>query len=261
MRAEIQADAILVDGMILPPERIQAEMQYHPADEAADAWREAAMALVLKVLLHRRARDLSLAPEGDPLDPALPTDWLDALIDAEITLPEATEAEYRRFHDRHPELFEEPMEAEAQHILLAAPPEDIQARATAKSLAAELIAEIAADPGKFEPLAGKYSSCPSAPMGGHLGKVARGSAVPEFETYLFNLDEGALCPIPIESRYGVHVLRVLKRFPARPLTYDEACKEVAQVFGARARTGAVKSFLNRLVAQSRIEGLQTELSC
>jgi peptidyl-prolyl cis-trans isomerase C len=246
---------VSIDGHRLPADRIQAEMQYHRAANAAEAWQEAARALVLKTLLHKRAMTLGLAPEGDPLDPEFPTDWIDALLEVDIQMPEASEEAYRRFHAAYPGLFEEPMAAEAQHILLAAPQDDAEARSRARALAEDLIAEVTADPRRFEALAGKYSACPSAPLGGHLGLVERGSAVEEFETYLFSLQDGELCPVPIETRYGVHVLRANKRRGPRPSQFETVRERVSEEFDDRRWRNALRAYLRDLAKTAEIVGI------
>ena len=46
-------------------------------------------------------------------------------------------------------------------------------------------------------LAQQLSACSSAAQGGNLGQISRGQTVPEFETFLFNLEPGQICPVPV----------------------------------------------------------------
>ena len=81
------------------------------------------------------------------------------LMEREVKAPSASEAECRRFYDNNPARFQSDTIYEARHILLAAPPNDAAARATARKQAQQLIERLTRNPGEFAVLAAEYSAC------------------------------------------------------------------------------------------------------
>lgn len=63
-----------------------------------------------------------------------------------------------------------------------------------------------ADGKKFEDLATKFSTCPSAPTGGDLGYLKPGKTVEEFEEALLELKVGEVSK-PIRTRFGYHLIK------------------------------------------------------
>ncbi|MBV7317436.1 peptidylprolyl isomerase [Shewanella sp. NIFS-20-20] len=62
---------------------------------------------------------------------------------------------------------------------------------------------------KFDVLAKKYSSCPSAKSGGRLGEFKRGQMVPPFDKVCFAGE--LLVPHLVKTKFGWHVVKVLYR--------------------------------------------------
>ena len=60
----------------------------------------------------------------------------------------------------------------------------------------------------FEDLAKEYSECDTAKNGGHLGKFASGSMVPEFERALYQREIGEV-KYPIKTKFGYHIIKRL----------------------------------------------------
>ncbi len=239
---------ILVDGTPITAREIAAEMQHHPADTAEVAWREAAQALVIRRLLLDAA-----AARG--LDTALDSDaTLDTLLAAELRVPEPDAEAARRWHAAHPERFGAPDLWEASHILIAADPQDPEARDLAQAQAEAILTRVLADPADLPALARLHSDCPSREQGGHLGQVARGSTVPEFETFLAGLEPGQVCPVVVKSRYGMHVLHLHAHAPATALPFEALAEQVAADLRRSAWQAAVRQFIAVLAGRARIEG-------
>jgi peptidyl-prolyl cis-trans isomerase C len=144
--------------------------------------------------------------------------------------------------------------AEVRHILLAAAPDDVGARAQAEDRANELIARLTDEPGRFAELAAAESGCPSASDGGHLGLIARNQTVPEFEDVVLRLEPG-LATRPVESRYGFHVVEVLSREGGEPLPYESVHHLIADYIRERAWRRAVSQYIGRLAADAEIMGV------
>ncbi|MBR0672756.1 peptidylprolyl isomerase [Neoroseomonas soli] len=238
---------VVVNGTTITAREISAEMQHHPAENAEAAWNLAAQALVIRRLLHEAATARGLDPEDD--------DALDALITAEVSIPDTDEAAARRWHAAHPERFGAPDLWEASHILVAADPEDEEARTAAQAKAEEILAQVQADPESLPALARLHSDCPSRDQGGHLGQVARGSTVPEFETFLATLEPGQVCPVVVKSRYGMHVVRLHAHAPATRTPYEAVAERVAADLRDQAWRAAVRQYIAVLAGRARIEGI------
>ena len=252
--------SIAVNGETIAQSAIDAEVQYHPAADLDAARRAAAEALVIRVLLRQAAERMGLAPDDAPHDDDA-SDRGDeerliaALLDRAIAVPEADEAICRRYYDKNPRKFQSLDLFEAAHIFFPAPPEDEAARASAKAAAEATIAELRGAPQLFGELARARSACSSKMQDGRLGQASRGDTVPEFETFLFNLDEGQLCPVPVMTRYGAHVLRLDRRIPGHALPFEIAKTRIADYLRERAWRRAVRQYLQLLIGESEITGV------
>lgn len=237
---------IIVNGVSIPDAIVFAEMQHHPARTTEAAQRCAAEALVIREVLRQRARAKGLGDRDDAVD---------ALLAQEIVLPEPDEETCRRYYENNRARFRSPDLLEVEHILIAADPEDQAEREAAREKAKLLIGRIETAPDSFAALAAEHSACPSKANGGHLGQVTRGSTVPEFETFLFSLDEGELCAEPVPSRYGFHVVRLLRRAYGRELPFESVKDRIAGYLGESVWRRAVRQYIQIALGAARIEGI------
>jgi peptidyl-prolyl cis-trans isomerase C len=250
---------VSVDGVDIPHEAISAEAQQHPAASAAEAYREAARALVVRELLLAEARRLGLAAEPardergrrETDEDAL----ISALLDREVKTPRADSAACRRHYDAYPSRFTSETIFEARHILIAAAPEDAEARPRAQSLAASLIAELEDDPSRFSALALEFSACPSKAQGGNLGQLTKGSTVVEFEAALARLGAGQLHPTPVASRFGYHVIRLDRVIPGDRLPFEVVEQKIAAYLEASSWSRAVSQYIGILAGKAEIRGI------
>lgn len=251
-------DRIVVDGVAIEPSAIFAEMQNHPAGKPEAAMAAAAEALVVRELLWQEARrqGLDAAPsEGDetPQEQAIRR-----LIEREVRTPEADEETCRRFFDNNRGRFRSPDAFDAQHILYAAAPDDKAARDAARARASEALARVLKDPALFEEIARAESDCTSKEQGGRLGTIQRGDAEPVFETYLMSLGDGEICPVPVETRYGFHVIRLLRSARGRELPFEVAKRRIADYLEEAAWRRGVRQYVAILAGKAEIEGIALE---
>lgn len=61
----------------------------------------------------------------------------------------------------------------------------------------------------FDDLAKEYSECDSAKDGGHLGRFASGTMVPEFEKALYQMEIGEV-KYPVKTKFGFHIIKRLE---------------------------------------------------
>lgn len=239
-------DAIRVNDVEIGAAKIAEEMQYHPSASAEEARRAAAEALVVRELLRQEARAQGFG-DGD--------DAVEELLAAAVTTPEPDEASCRRYYDANRKRFRSPDLIEAQHILVAAAPDETEGRAAAKAKAQDLARQIVADPRRFAALAREHSDCPSKESGGHLGQIGRGSLVPELETYVFAMKAGEICPVPVASRYGWHIVRVLERADGRELLFESVREAIAEYLTESSWRRAVSQYISLLAGRAAIVGV------
>jgi peptidyl-prolyl cis-trans isomerase C len=249
--------AVRVNDTVIGEHEIAAEMQHHPAPSVEAAWQEAARALVVRRLLldEAEARRIAAGPDGDLLPEEA---MIEALLAQAITVPEADEETLRRWYEANRSRFRTRELWEASHILIAADPEDAEARTTAEARAAELLAQVLADRGLFAPLAEAHSACPSGKDGGRLGQVTRGSLVPEVETFLAAMAPGQICPVVVKSRYGMHILWLHERAEPRDLPFEAVRDTVARYLRDASWRRAVHQFIAVLAGRARIEGIELD---
>ena len=255
---------VVVNGTEISDRAIKAEVQYHPAASFEEAHQAAARALVIRELLLQAAGQLGIAevePATDPNTGRRETReeaLIRTVIEQEVKIPEPDEETCRRYYDNNRRRFRTEDLFEAAHILFLADPQDEEATARAKEQAAAALARVLDDPGSFGTLAGELSACPSAAQGGNLGQITRGQTVPEFETFLFNLEPGQICPVPVKTRFGYHVLRLDRRIEGRELPFEAVRGRIAAYMREHVWRRAVSQYLRLLIGQADIRGIELE---
>jgi peptidyl-prolyl cis-trans isomerase C len=255
---------VSVNGTVIAREAIARETQHHPASKPIEAWRAAARALVIRELLLQEARQRGLGAKPLTDDAGRrETDeeaLIRAVIDADVELPEPDEATCRRYYDANRARFRSADLVEASHILLPAAPDDGERRSACREQAERLMAELKERPEDFAALAKLHSACPSREVGGSLGQIGRGQTVPEFERQIALAPIGAVSPDVVESRFGVHVLRVDRREPGRELPFDLVRERIAEYLGERVRRTALRQYVAILAGRAAIVGVDFEAS-
>ena len=241
---------IRVNDAVIDDSAVAAEAAHHadaPSPRAA-----AACALAIRELLLQRACAIGIADRATLDDEAACERAIDALLAREAPVPAPTEDECRRVYERQPERFATGEQVEAAHILFAvtpsAPVEAIRRQAEAT------LREARAQPERFAELASSLSNCPSGARGGSLGLIGRGDAVPEFERALFGAAPGVL-PRLVSTRYGFHVVRILRVIPGQRLDFATVRPHIAAELAARVRAKAAEQYVRLLAARARIQGV------
>jgi len=243
-----------VNGVTISDEAIAREMQYHPSSSLDDARFAAAQALALREALRQACVSKAVCqtlPDSPEEEEAL----FERLLDREIQLPEINDDACRRYYENNLSRYCSSPLVEARHILLAAAPDDENARADALQQAKMLISALLNQTAGFAELARTHSACPSRDQEGHLGQLSKGSTVPEFEKALFAAKPG-LCGEPIVSRYGVHIVDVLHHEAGRQLPYEVVADRIVMQLQLNARQHATAHYLHRLMAEQNVSGLE-----
>jgi peptidyl-prolyl cis-trans isomerase C len=251
--------SITVNGVEITNDAVNFESAFHEEGTIKERHFEAARALVVRELLLQRARDLGIpgADAANGESDAAADEAIDALMEREVEIPEADEAACRQFYEANPGSFTTDPYVEVRHILLAAPPDDLEQREANRDTAEELIRELQAQPHLFDDFAQRYSQCPSKEQGGALGVIQRGTAVPEFEDAVFRLPQG-LAERPVISRYGHHIVSIDVREEGELLAYEAVAERIADYLRERSRRRAIAQYIKLLASDADIEGIELD---
>jgi peptidyl-prolyl cis-trans isomerase C len=133
----------------------------------------------------------------------------------------------KSFYDGHPDLFKEPEQVKASHILLkveadAEPAKKEEIRKKMEGIKKRL------DKGEdFAVLAKEFSQGPSAEKGGDLGFFGRGKMVKPFEDAAFSLKPGEVSGI-VETPFGYHLIKVFDKKAERTISYADSKERIKQ---------------------------------
>jgi len=251
---------VAIDGVALSQEALDRERSFFADLPDPDA--AARRALAVRELILRRAGELGLLEDGAARDAVTFASrdeedrMIEAVIDADVQAPVASEAECRRHFDMHPERFEEGELIEARHILFAVVPGTPVAALRAE--AERVLGEILRDPSCFAERAQKLSNCPSGAQGGNLGQFARGQMAPEFERAIFGKPDVGLLPQLVNTRYGFHIVEVVRRIAGRRAEFGRVREAIAARLDASAQARALRQYVQVLAGRVRLEGVDLD---
>ncbi len=130
----------------------------------------------------------------------------------------------------------------------------LRAFAAAREKALSIAAALANAPQRFAELARAFSDCPSAELGGSLGQIGPGDTTPEFEQALVGLAPGDISG-PVETRYGVHLIRLERTIEGRQLPFDAVKERIAAYLDAHVRRQATAQYISLLIGRADIRGV------
>jgi peptidyl-prolyl cis-trans isomerase C len=252
---------VTVNGVTIPLRAIAAEVQNFSARNPGEGWQAAARALVIRELLLQEARRLDIPVEqradADGRIETVEDALIRALIEREVRIPQADEEMLRRFYDNNRRRFMSAPLWEADHILVAARRDDGDGFAAAGDKASALGAILSSEPDRFSELARDWSDCPSAAAGGSLGQIGPGDTTPEFEASLNGLAEGEVSG-PVETRYGIHLIRLQRRIEGRQLPFEAVREHIESYLSEHVRRQAAAQYITLLIGRAEIRGIALE---
>ncbi|WP_334145707.1 peptidylprolyl isomerase [Hyphomicrobium sp.] len=257
--SETPRTRVAVNGVTIPHHAISREAQNHKARSPLAAWTAAARALVVRALLLSEARRLNITA-GSLCDDRgrRETDeeaMIRALIEREVTTPVADMSACRRYYDLNRRRFRSADIFEVSHILFAARKDDAPSFDRAREAANAALEILAREPGRFAELARAHSACPSASQSGNLGQITAGQTTPEFEAAMQDLEPGATTEHPVETRYGIHIIRLERKIAGQELPFELVRERVADYLADRVHRIAVAQYVARLAGRAEIEGV------
>ena len=166
--------------------------------------------------------------------PKIKVNYVELSLD-DIEEQEAADYEtLRSLYDEDKELFTNPEQRSAQHIL-------VEEKELAESLLEEI--KLGAD---FSELARIHSIDTSTKdSGGDLGYFERDIMVPEFDEAVFEMGIGELSEV-VETDYGYHIIRLTEIEPEYSKSFEESREQIASLHQKKA-------------AQQKLYSLQEEL--
>ena len=249
---------IKVNGVLIDENEVLAEVQHHPAETKRKAMIKAAESLIIGELLRQKAIELGLLEQAAEKNSVEEVSALNQLIEQEVSIPQATEEERARFFTANKDKFASSPLLEVRHILLAAAPDDINARLNLKEAADKLIEILQKEPSSFTDLVQRHSACPSKQQQGNLGQITKGQTVIEFERALFAANEG-LIAYPVESRYGFHIVMIDRKVDGQQLPYEYVKEKVAEYLNDKVQRKATAHYIQTLIEQADISGFSFDI--
>ncbi|HZW21646.1 peptidylprolyl isomerase [Noviherbaspirillum sp.] len=238
---------ISVNGVEITDDAIEKEIVHH--QRAENPLKETVHELVLRTLLLQEADRLGM--DGADEDARI-----EALFAREVRVPEADEAACEAYYRNHQARYTYGELVEARHILFQVTPE--VSLEFLRGTAEAVLEELQRCPERFAEMAKTYSNCPSGALGGNLGQLARGQTVPEFERVLFRLQDGEIASRPVETRFGLHILQVMKHVEGKLLTFDAVKAQIAETLMQQTWHRALHQYLQILVGKADIQGVTLE---
>lgn len=238
---------ITVNGVEITDRAIEAELPHH--QRAQNPLKQSVNELVLRTVLLQEADRLGIAGEDDDTR-------IETLFTQEVRVPEANEEACRNFYRNRPEMFSSGEIVEARHILFQVTP--TVSLEFLRTTAESILAELQEHPERFAELAKMYSNCPSGTVGGNLGQLTRGQTVPEFESFVFRLAEGEMGSRLLETRFGLHIVQVMRRVEGKLAPYEAVREEIAENLTLAAWQRGVHQYMQILVGRAKIEGITLE---
>lgn len=244
---------VSVNGVAIASADIAQETQHHQASDPDVAWDLAARALAIRELLGQEAERLGI--EAEPIEDEegrreTPQEArLRQLVEREVSVPSADEPTCRRYYEANLGRFRSPDLYEVAHILMPHGPQ-------ARELARRLLDELQQRPERFAEAAALHSACPSAKQGGNLGQIGPGQTVLEFESALPGLQAGAIHPEAIESRYGLHIVRLDRRIAGRQLPFELVHERIAAYLEEQVQRRALSQYVTILAGRAQVTGIE-----
>jgi len=254
---------ITVNSITIKEQALANELQYHEGSQFEQVVQQAGQALVIRQLLLGKAIEQA-NKKGMTVTDDNEEELVQQLLAQDVSYDDPNEETCLRYFEQNREKFTTMPLMEVDHILLAAAKDDHEGRDAAKNNAKVIISQLKQEQendeaSTFAALAKEYSACPSKETGGSLGQISKGQTVPEFERQLMNMPEG-LADKALESRYGFHVVNISRKIAGKPLEYDMVSDKVRGYLIHRASHLAIQAYIQSLVEQAEITGINVKFS-
>jgi parvulin-like peptidyl-prolyl isomerase len=164
-----------------------------------------------------------------------------------------TAEEVRAFYDANPEMFEQPEQVRARHILIKVESDEDKEWAEAKKKIEGVRKRLTAKGADFAAIARETSDdLGSRERGGDLGYFGKGQMVPEFEKAAFALKKDEISA-PVRSSFGWHVIQQLDYKAEGTMKFEEVSEQLTKRLEAQRTQEALVALLEELREQAQID--------
>ena len=174
---------------------------------------------------------------------------LDNNVRQKITV---TEEESKKFYDKNPNMFKQPEQVKASHILIKVAPDAEESKKIQARKKIETVQKKVRQGEDFGSLAKANSEGPSAQREGNLGYFNRGQMVKPFEDAAFALNVGEVSEI-VETQFGYHLIKVTDKKPTRTLPYKEVQERLEQHLRNEKSNTKIQEYIENLKNSAKIE--------
>ncbi len=151
-----------------------------------------------------------------------------------------TEKELEEYYNLHKEEFKSPDEAKISQIVVRS---DQDAREVLKRLRKG--SDFARTAREFSVDAATRNS------GGEVGVLQRGKIHPELDSVIFAMNEGDISD-PIKTESGYHIIKLQKKTPGLPLSFNDAKNLLSQRYQIEKRSKVFEDLFTRLRSKANI---------
>ncbi len=160
--------------------------------------------------------------------------------------------EVKSYYDANPQLFQQPEQVQASHILVKVDATATQAQKDEARKKIESVQKKAQKGEDFATLAKTFSEGPSGPKGGDLGYFRRGQMVKPFEEAAFNLKPNETSDI-VETQFGYHLIRVVDKKPAQKIAYADVKERLSAHLKKQKMDSEASTYIQSLRSGAKIE--------
>ena len=165
--------------------------------------------------------------------------------------------ESKAYYDNHPDLFKQPEEVRARHILIKVDPGVDESRKVEARKKLEKIQKRLGKGEDFGALAKEFSEGPSSVKGGDLGYFQRGKMVKAFEEAAFSLKPGAVSDI-VETEFGYHLIEVIDKKSEMAIAYKDIKHRLEDYIKQEKVQKEVNSYIEKLKEKAKVERFLAE---
>jgi peptidyl-prolyl cis-trans isomerase C len=252
---------ITVNRQRIQRAEVAAEVQNHPVNghHPDAAWQRAAEALVIRQLCLDAAAARGISADPQQLSEThleTPAEAkIRCLLEQVIQPAVICDSDVIAYYETHRENFRAPDLYEAAHIFIAAPKDDLTARAKASAKARDILPAVLINPAQLADIAAQISDCPSRTHGGRLGQIRPGDVAPSFQAALHRIAPGQVSPDIIETDFGVHIIRVDACAKGNILPLGAVRTQIVSTLEKTHWLRAAHEFVQQLIAQAEITGI------
>ncbi len=165
-----------------------------------------------------------------------------------------TDEETNAYYTGNPQLFKQPEQVKASHILIKVEPTADDAKKAEAGKKIEEIQQKLKEGGDFAELAKEYSEGPSSAKGGDLGYFQRGQMVKPFEDKAFSMKSNEVSG-RVETRFGYHLIKVYDKKPEQTLAYPDVKDKIAQRLKQEKVEKDATQYVKNLRKDAKVEKL------